>query len=117
MMVCTTKNFMQACPCIINIFINKNLKINSISMTFTSGSPSGAGTVSEKTQASIKRQFMYKLNPSRALLNIRLPDYKTPNFEVHDLDLKVTVWGGVVLCKTLDLHVQWIYQKKLFIRE
>ena len=36
-------NIMQECPYSINIKIIKSLKINSISMTITSGSPSGVG--------------------------------------------------------------------------
>ena len=54
-----------------------------------------------KIQANIKQRLKYKLNKSKALLRKRLPDCfnKTPNFQVQDLDTKVTelVWGGSLL--------------------
>ena len=60
-------NIMQKCPYSINIIINKSFKINSISMTLTSGSPGGVGDDILPKLKPVSNAIKYKVNLYKAL--------------------------------------------------
>ena len=67
-LACITKAKHHAkCPYSINIIINKIFKINSISMTLTSGSPSGVGDDILSKLKPVSDVIKYKVNLYKAL--------------------------------------------------